>query len=129
LLDRFDLRVVVRRPSVEDLFDAARAESTADVAARVRSARGAALARGFDTNAAIPGRLLDEVAPLTAPAAAALRRELEAERLTGRGFHRVRRVARTICDLRDGGRVVDEQDVRVALSLRVELARAVRSAA
>jgi magnesium chelatase family protein len=129
LLDRFDLRVAVRRPSVEDLFDAARAESTADVAARVEAAREAASARGFETNAAIPGDLLDKVAPLTPAAAAALRRELESERLTGRGFHRVRRVARTICDLRGGGLVVDEQDVRVALSLRVDLARAVRSAA
>lgn len=129
LLDRFDLRVVVRRPSVEDLFGATRAESTADVSERVRAARHAALARGFDTNAAIPGRLLDDVAPLSPPAAAVLRRELEAERLTGRGFHRVRRVARTICDLRDGGPVVDEEDVRVALSLRVEMARPARSAA
>jgi magnesium chelatase family protein len=116
-------------PSVEDLFDPARAESTADVAARVEAAREAAFARGFETNAAIPGDVLDKVAPLTPAAAAALRRELEAERLTGRGFHRVRRVARTICDLRGGGLVVDEQDVRVALSLRVDLARAVRGAA
>ncbi len=73
--------------------------------------------------------MLDEIAPLTRAAAAALRRELEAERLTGRGFHRVRRVARTICDLRDGGLVVDEEDVRVALTLRVDLTRAMRSAA
>ena len=130
LLDRFDLRVVVRRPSVEDLFDAARAESTADVAARVQG--GAATRRwpvASIRTPPYPGRLLDEFAPLTAPAAAALRRELEAERLTGRGFHRVRRVARTICDLRGGGHIVDEEDVRVALSLRVELARAARSAA
>jgi magnesium chelatase family protein len=129
LLDRFDLRVAVHRPSVEDLFDATRAESTADVGERVRVARRTAAGRGFESNAEIPGRLLDDVAPLSAAASAALRRELEDGRLTGRGFHRVRRVARTICDLRDGGPIVDEQDVRVALSLRVELARPFRSAA
>jgi magnesium chelatase family protein len=129
LLDRFDLRVAVHRPSVEDLFDGTRSESTADVAARLGAARQRALARGFDTNAGIPGRLLDEVAPLTPAAATALRRELEAGRLTGRGFHRLRRVARTICDLRDGGLVVDEQDVRVALSLRIDLTLPIRTAA
>ncbi len=47
LLDRFDLRVAVRRPSVEDLFDAARAESTAAVASRVQAARERGVRSGF----------------------------------------------------------------------------------
>ena len=39
------------------------------------------------------------VAPLTADARALLRIEIERGRLTGRGYHRIRRVARTIADL------------------------------
>ena len=59
-------------------------------------------------------------APLTAPASALLRRELERGRLTGRGLHRVRRVARTLADLDDAsGRSPEQIDVEhVALALR-----------
>ena len=50
-----------------------------------------------------------------------LRAEIERDRLTGRGYHRIRRVARTIADLRTGsGRarsdLVDVEHVEVALS-------------
>jgi magnesium chelatase family protein len=47
--------------------------------------------------------------------------ELEASRLTGRGYHRVRRVARTLADL-DGhdGELTDDH-VRSALLMRVAL--------
>jgi magnesium chelatase family protein len=51
-----------------------------------------------------------------------LRAELERGRLTGRGYHRVRRVARTIADLDEAEHelvVVDH--VALALSLRVRL--------
>jgi magnesium chelatase family protein len=51
-----------------------------------------------------------------------LRYELERERLTGRGYHRIRRVARTLADL-DGdlSASVGEQHVAMALQLRVRL--------
>ena len=39
LLDRFDLRVPVERPAVDDMFDGEPGESTAEVAARVARAR------------------------------------------------------------------------------------------
>ena len=92
LVDRFDLRVPVMRPNVDDLLGAAGGESTACVAARVAAARARARERGVESNSEIPSTQLDEVAPLTRAAAALLRRELEAGRLSGRGLHRVRRV-------------------------------------
>ena len=55
-------------------------------------------------NAALAPDELDAFAPLTTPARALLRDEIERDRLTGRGYHRVRRVARTIADLDGGGR-------------------------
>ena len=55
-----------------------------------------------------------------------LRAEIERDRLTGRGYHRIRRVARTIADLDAAGAGdvagdVDVEHVEVALSLRTRL--------
>ncbi len=122
LLDRFDLRVAVARPSVDELLDPGGGEPSAGVAARVVASRVAALARSGRLNAALHGDLLDEVAPLTPAARAVLRAEIERDRLTGRGYHRVRRVARTVADLAgsvDGP--VDVEHVHVAMALRTRL--------
>jgi magnesium chelatase family protein len=65
---------------------------------------------------------LDKVARLDPEATALLRSELERGRLTGRGLHRVRRVARTIADL--AGHISDTvggDHVALALHLRVPL--------
>jgi magnesium chelatase family protein len=122
LLDRFDLRVPVARPSVDDLLDGRGGEPTAVVAARVAVARRAALDRAGRLNAELHGESLDELAPLTPPARDRLRDEMERERLTGRGYHRIRRVARTIADLAGAGaEPIDREHVEVALSLRVRL--------
>jgi magnesium chelatase family protein len=53
---------------------------------------------------------------------ALLRSELEAGRLTGRGLHRIRRVARTIADRDDAPDVVGEGHVATALALRARIA-------
>jgi magnesium chelatase family protein len=50
---------------------------------------------------------------------------MERDRLTGRGYHRVRRVARTIADLRRPGEErIELDDVELALSMRTALPRA-----
>jgi magnesium chelatase family protein len=133
LLDRFDLRVAVQRPGVDDLLDPGGGEPSAVVARRVAAARTAASERAGRLNAELHGELLDRVAPLTADARALLRSEIERGRLTGRGYHRIRRVARTIADLGgcagaiDAGHspslpdAVDVEHVEVALSLRTRL--------
>jgi magnesium chelatase family protein len=124
LLDRFDLRVAVQRPGVDDLLDPGGGEPTAVVADRVARARALAHERAGRLNAALHGELLDRVAPLTPRARALLRAEIERGRLTGRGYHRIRRVARTIADL--GPTVspvdmIDDVHVEVALSMRTRL--------
>jgi magnesium chelatase family protein len=130
LLDRFDLRVGVRRTAVDDLMSAGGGESSARVRLRVTRARDRALGRNGLLNGAIPAGRLDECAPLSPAAHAVLRAELERERLSGRGYHRVRRVARTIADLDEAGpELVDEQHVALALQFRVTLGITTRRSA
>ncbi len=122
LLDRFDLRVAVQRPDVDDLLDPGGGEPSAVVARRVAAARAVALERAGRLNAELHGELLDRLAPLTGEARALLRSEIERGRLTGRGYHRIRRVARTISDLAAcPADVVEVEHVEVALSLRSRL--------
>jgi magnesium chelatase family protein len=122
LLDRFDLRVEVTRPSVDDLMGTARNESSDTVRARVLAARSVAAARGVGTNAAIPAHELDALAPLTAEAEDVLAGALTTGRLSARGLHRVRRVARTIADLQGAPHTLTAAHVATALSLRVDAA-------
>jgi magnesium chelatase family protein len=50
-----------------------------------------------------------------------LRGELETARLTGRGYHRIRRVARTLADLAGNEGPISEEFVRSALLMRTAL--------
>ncbi len=133
LLDRFDLRVPVQRPAVDEMLDTRRDESSVIVAARIAAARQRALERNGVLNAAVPASMLDELAPLDEAAQRLLRRELEADRLTGRGYHRVRRVARTIADLEAvagaQGPLIGEAQVALALQLRVRFSPLLRGRA
>ncbi len=99
LLDRFDLRVRVDRPVVDDLLSGDRGESSAVVAERVATARARAIARQGVVNAGLSAADLDVMAPLSPDALTVLRDQMERGRLSGRGYHRIRRVARTIADL------------------------------
>jgi magnesium chelatase family protein len=119
LLDRIDLRVDVPRPDVAQLLAGPPGESTAVVAERVASARALARARGVRSNAELPATALETVAPLRGGVAVLLEDALRAGTLSARGMHRVRRVARTIADLR-GDVPVSEEDMCLALQLRSE---------
>lgn len=120
LLDRFDLRVDVERPAVDELLGGRPGEPTALVASRVAAVRELARRRGVRGNAELDAAALDRFAPLTPAALGRLDAALRAGRLSARGLQRVRRVARTLADLdgRDGP--VREGDVSLAMQLRVE---------
>ena len=119
LLDRFDLRVTVQRPDIDELLAGEGGEPSALVAARVDRARRIATERGGVLNADMSRPQLDMFAPLTAAAGRLLRDELERQRLTGRGYHRIRRVSRTLADLEpDPPDLVDIGHVQLALSMR-----------
>jgi magnesium chelatase family protein len=119
LLDRFDLRVPITRPTVEHLLGGEPEESTATVSARVREVRQLSALRGTRSNADLPTDRLDEVAPLNATARRLLERRLRQGDLSARGLHRIRRVARTLADLEGAPELVGEEHVAAALQLRV----------
>ena len=119
LLDRFDLRIRLARPRTDELLGSVPAESTAVIAARVAAARAVAVARQGCVNADIPADLLDEVAPLEGRAVSWLRDRMEAGALSGRGYHRVRRTARTVADLQGDTGIISTEHVEMAVHLRV----------
>ena len=118
LLDRFDLAISLARPDVDDLVGGESGECSADVAERVSFARLEAATRGVRCNADLPAFSLDETSPLAPDAAELLELRLRSGSLSARGFHRVRRVARTIADLDRSGPIVGARQVAEALSLR-----------
>lgn len=121
-IDRFDVRVLVHRPRVDDLLGSRVGESTAVVRERVDRTRAIAMERQGVPNAALTGDELERFAPVDDRGTSLLRSELEAGRLTGRGLHRVRRVARTIADREGGAERLDESHVATALALRARIA-------
>lgn len=120
LLDRFDVRVLVTPPDPDDLLSNGPGEASAVVAARVTAARTIARGRGVAANAALRGDELRRWVPLTPAARRLVETRLRSGSLTARGLDRVRRVARTLADLRgdDIESVLDSDTVALALELR-----------
>lgn len=112
LLDRFDLRVWVGRP---ERLDGPPGEASVAVRDRVAAAIGRQRERGA-RNAELTPAMLDEL-PIDAAAAQLLSSSCDTGVLNGRGYDRVRRVARTMADL-DGREPVRVEDVAEALAFR-----------
>lgn len=119
LLDRFDLRIFVSRPTAAELFSRERSEGTGAVAVRVARARGVARERGVRCNAELPSCSLDDFVPIDRSIRRILERRLNAGTLSARGLDRLRRVALTIADLDEDGGDVRPEHVTTALELRV----------
>jgi len=103
LLDRIDLRVEVSAvPSEELLGEGAAhdpANNTTGLAQRVRVARGLQLLRAGRLNADISAGEIQQVCGLDRHCRRLLAQARAKLQLSGRGIHRVLRVARTIADL------------------------------
>ncbi len=129
LLDRIDIFVAVERTCLRELVHADSGEPTAEVRKRVIAARQLQRQRNrhFDAaptglNAALPARRLDIVCGLGPALLRKVRRFADDLRLSARGWHRMLRVARTIADLDDAGRV-QEQHALEALRYRPQATR------
>ncbi|NFV81657.1 YifB family Mg chelatase-like AAA ATPase [Magnetospirillum aberrantis] len=125
MFDRIDLHVDVPAVSPADLSLPPPAEGSAEVAARVAAARTRQLERfarlcperNIRCNAEADGQLLDEIATPDAQGQTLLSEAAERMRLSGRGYHRVLRVARTLADL-DHSDTINRLHVAEALGYR-----------
>lgn len=111
ILDRIDLQVDVPPVRISDLDNPARAESSADVAARIIELRRVQQQRfgslGSDilsdqtvcVNARADGKVLDAIARLSPEAKTLLNKAMDNAKLSARAYYRILRVARTIADI------------------------------
>ena len=125
LMDRIDLRIDVPAVSAADLIRPARAETSADVAARVAHARDAQRARNAafglaagTTNAHLANAIVEEVARPDQAGASLLQEASEKLGFSARAYHRVLKVARTLADL-DGAETVGRIHLAEAISYRI----------
>lgn len=103
LLDRIDLRLRIPRLTKEELLGSEPGEASRVVRGRVQQARERQRHRyarsGVACNAHLPGPAARREARLEPGAEALLARAVESMALTGRGFDRALKVARTVADL------------------------------
>jgi magnesium chelatase family protein len=122
LADRIDLHVNVTAVPVRQLGAGNFREKSSTVRSRVELARAAQAARysampGDIWNSRIPGRWLDRNGEIESAARDLLADAAESIGLSGRSYHRMLRVARTIADL-DDARHVERRHVAEALRYR-----------
>lgn len=101
LLDRIDLQITVPRVDTRDLMAAADAgaESSALVRQRVLSCRAIQAARQGKVNAQLQGKDLDHYCQPDVAARSLLEAAMQRLNFSGRAYHRILKVARTIADL------------------------------
>lgn len=119
LLDRIDLHVDVDpvNPWEMNKNDNTHVETSAQIRARVIAARNRQIERQGTPNAQLDGTLLDTVAKLSDELTQFLNTAAEKMGMSARGYNRIRRIARTIADLR-GTKNIEMTDLAEALSYR-----------
>ncbi len=129
LMDRIDLHVEVPAPRPEQLTSALRVEASEPIRERVVEARARQTRRyagyghghghghGVFANAQLDAAGTRRHCPLDEPGAALLEAAIRRLGLSGRGYHRILRVARTIADL-DGTDALDPEHVAEAIQFR-----------
>ncbi|MBB6097220.1 magnesium chelatase family protein [Deinobacterium chartae] len=120
VLDRIDLVVSVPRLTVDELTRAPEGESSAHVRERVAAARARMVERQGTRNAALLGSALRCHARLEGAAEGFARSAASRLGLSGRGFDRLLRVARTVADL-EGSERVRETHLAEATAYRTRL--------
>lgn len=129
LMDRFDLRIDVPPVAYSDLDLPQTGDSSAEIAARISTARDLQTKRFRDhpdmrVNADAEGIVLEQIATPDEAGRELLLKVAERFGLSARGYHRVLRVARTIADL-EGVDNVQKHHVAEAVSFRLSATKEV----
>lgn len=119
LLDRIDLHVDVDAVNPWDMKPTSdtTVETSAQIRARVVAARNRQIARQGKINALLDGAELNAAASLSDELTEFLNNAAEKMLMSARGYNRIKRIARTIADLR-GADNIEMSDIAEALSYR-----------
>jgi len=125
LLDRVEIRVAVLPPKIEEMSAGAgkakNEEKSAVIAERVKAAVEIQRLRfkgtGIRRNALLPAGKTASLCPLSEKAESALNTAISKMGLSGRAFHGILRVARTIADL-EGREVIETEHIMEAVQHR-----------
>jgi magnesium chelatase family protein len=124
LLDRIDIRLVVPRLSKRELLGETVGESSSAIRSRVEEARARQRHRyaalGFPCNAMLPGPLARRQARMSSGGHDVLSAAVDTLGLTGRGFDRAIKVARTVADLA-GAEQISADHMAEALTYRMDV--------
>lgn len=117
LRDRFDVRLVVDKPDVDQLLSNHKEESSIAVRERVERTRSTARSRRGKIDCELTQHEVEAAAPLSSSAETLVRSWLRKGVLSARGLARVRRLSLTISELSGSSSVMDEH-LMSALALR-----------
>ncbi|MBR5566547.1 MAG: ATP-binding protein, partial [Alphaproteobacteria bacterium] len=118
LLDRIDLHVDVDAVNPWEMTcDDEPRETSAEIRARVVAARDRQITRQGKVNATLDGAELEQFAALSDELTTFLNTAAEKMGMSARGYNRIKRLARTIADLR-GSENIEMPDLAEALSYR-----------
>lgn len=117
LLDRIDMQIEVGAVEAEVLAAEAEGESSATIMARVEQGYQRQLRRQNKSNQQLTTREIDQLCKLDRASELLLRTSMKRFHWSGRAYHRILRVARTISDL-DGGGAIREVHVSEAIQYR-----------
>ena len=120
-MDRIDMRVQVEPVTRVEMSQTELGESSSEIASRVLAARAKAKERfkgeAWSLNSEIPSRALRTTYKPERSAMNFLHDELDKERLTARGLHKIIRLSWTLADL-NGNPIPQLADVKRAYQLR-----------
>jgi magnesium chelatase family protein len=124
LLDRIEIRIAVLPPKISEIGGTSAqsgGERSEDIARRVRAAVAIQQERckglGIRRNALLPAGKLEALCPLSGRAESAFHKALIKLGLSGRAYHGILRVARTIADL-EGVDIIDTVHILEAVQHR-----------
>ncbi|NYE63780.1 magnesium chelatase family protein [Duganella sp. 1224] len=105
LLDRIDIQIEVAAVPPDILAAPAHGESSAVIAARVQAAASLQLERQGKRNQYLTPREIDHYCKLDRISKSTLKHSMESFHWSGRAYHRILRVARTIADIAKSERI------------------------